>query len=55
MEKEEVEAIITHMANGKTAGPDGIPNEILKYGGPAINDMIYTLLSKCWRDGQIPE
>ena len=44
---EEVRDTIQHLANGKAAGPDGIPNEIIKYGGDAMNFMIFSLLRKC--------
>ena len=36
-----MEEVIIHMANGKAAGPDGIPNELIKYGGTATKDTEY--------------
>ena len=43
----EVRDIVQHMANGKATGPDGVPNELVKYGGEAVSEMIFCLLSKC--------
>ena len=51
----EVRDIVQHMANGKATGPDGVPNELVKYGGEAVSEMIFCLLSKCWTSKNIPE
>ena len=55
MTEEEIEMTVQHMANGKAPGPDGIPNEIIKYGGKSLIRMIYPFLSKCWNEGSLPE
>ena len=42
---EEVTKAIKQMKNGKAAGVDGIPPEILKNEGPVLPDKLHGLLS----------
>ena len=39
--EDEVGDVIGCLANGKATGPDAIPNEIIKYGGPKVKKMIH--------------
>ncbi|XP_076029781.1 uncharacterized protein LOC143018306 [Oratosquilla oratoria] len=39
----EVHKAVTSLKNNKAAGPDGIPAEILKYGGRAITDCLHNI------------
>lgn len=42
------------MRNNKAAGPDGIPAEVLKKGGPDLLKHIHALLLKIWEGEEIP-
>ena len=41
-------------ANNKAFGCDGIPGELLKYGGAAMEGMMEKLRRKIWRKEKIP-
>ena len=53
--REEVEKALNTLKNGKAAGPDGIPAELLKYGGQPMVDVMHKLMLKIWEDDEIPE
>ena len=38
------------MKNNKACDPDGIPAEILKFGGEKLTNGVYELISKIWHD-----
>lgn len=42
------------MNNNTAAGPDGIPAEILKAGGPDLLRHIHALLLRVWEKEEIP-
>ncbi|XP_076041920.1 uncharacterized protein LOC143025796 [Oratosquilla oratoria] len=44
--RREVHKLVTSLKNNKAAGPDGIPAEILKYGGRAITDCPHNIFQK---------
>ncbi|XP_035263189.1 uncharacterized protein LOC118221872 isoform X1 [Anguilla anguilla] len=50
----EVQVVIRSLKNNKAAGPDGIPAEILKEGGPELLYHIHTLLLKVWEKEELP-
>ncbi|KAI4814308.1 hypothetical protein KUCAC02_003508 [Chaenocephalus aceratus] len=50
----EVQDAIKNMKNNKAAGPDGIPAEVLKKGGPDLLKHIHALLLKIWEEEEIP-
>ncbi|KAL3059301.1 hypothetical protein OYC64_011261 [Pagothenia borchgrevinki] len=50
----EVLDAIKNMKNNKAAGPDGIPTEVLKKGGPDLLKHIHALLLKIWEEEEIP-
>lgn len=50
----EVLDAIRKLSNNKASGPDGIPAEILKQGGPKLLSHIHSLLTKIWKEEKIP-
>ena len=40
---------------GKAVGPDGIPPEVFKSGGPALVKCLTEFLCHCWNDGKLPQ
>ena len=51
----EVEKAIWSLKNHKAAGPDGIPAELLKYGGDNTIRYLHKLYQCCWESGQVPQ
>ncbi|XP_042225439.1 uncharacterized protein LOC121868668 [Homarus americanus] len=49
----EVETAIRGLSN-KSAGPDGIPAEIYKHGGPHLTERLHSLLLTIWATETIP-
>ncbi|KAL2090150.1 hypothetical protein ACEWY4_014838 [Coilia grayii] len=52
--ESEVLDAIRRLNNNKASGPDGIPAEILKQGGPKLLSHIHSLLAKIWEKEKIP-
>ncbi|XP_029638899.1 uncharacterized protein LOC115214019 [Octopus sinensis] len=50
---EETRLAIGWLKSRKTAGVDGIPSEIWKYGGPDIHAKLHELLVACWEQGKL--
>ena len=44
----EVKEAVKTLKNGKAAGNDGIPPELLKYGRSALPGPMFELLSRLW-------
>ena len=53
-DQEEVNKAIAQMNNGKSPGIDGIPAEVLKYGGDKVKELVYEVVSHVW-DSSIPQ
>ena len=51
---EEVKLAVFSMKNNKAAGPDNIPAEIFKYGGPTLLSQLHRLIEKIWMHEEIP-
>lgn len=51
--QQEVYKAITELKNRKVPGPDNIPNEMLKYGGPKIEEELTILFQKMISTGEI--
>uniref|UniRef100_A0A3B3HTA8 Reverse transcriptase domain-containing protein n=1 Tax=Oryzias latipes TaxID=8090 RepID=A0A3B3HTA8_ORYLA len=45
---EELDKAIKRTKCGKAAGPDGIPPEVWKYGGPALTEHLLQLFCNIW-------
>lgn len=45
---EELDKAIKRTKCGKAAGPDGIPPEVWKYGGPALRNQLLQLFCNIW-------
>lgn len=52
---EEVKAAIQKLQSGKAAGPDRIPNELLKRGGKELAKALSTLFQHVWQTQCWPE
>ena len=53
--EQEVTKAIDELQSGKAAGPDGIPPEVFKGGGPALVKSLTEFLCHCWNDGDLPQ
>ncbi|CAH1239246.1 OIT3 [Branchiostoma lanceolatum] len=52
---DEISKAVRQLKNGKAAGYDGIPPELLKKGGECIISWLQRLFSAIWEAGNIPE
>lgn len=52
--REEVEAAIRSLKNGKASGIDKVPTELIKEGGSITIDMLMKICNKIWQAGQWP-
>ena len=46
--------IVHHLANGKAAGPDGLPNEVLKYLSEEMLDCLHLWIQVIFKTAQTP-
>ncbi|CAF1989694.1 unnamed protein product [Rotaria magnacalcarata] len=51
----EVKEAIRSLKKNKSAGPDGIPAEMLQAGGEPLEREIHKLCNKAWQEGTIPD
>ena len=52
---EELSKAIDASACGKAPGEECIPPKIIKYGTPALLELLLELLCLCWREGKVPQ
>ena len=52
--KEEIRQAIKTLRNGKAAGPDNIPAEVLKMDIEETVEMLHPLFVKIWEEEQVP-
>lgn len=50
----EIKLCIEKLKNGKSAGPDDIPAELIKYGAPILAERLAPIINKVWTSNQIP-
>jgi len=51
---DEVTRAISKLRNGRAAGPDGIPSELLKCAIGPVSRALHSLFCQVWRTGLIP-
>ncbi|XP_065174094.1 uncharacterized protein [Atheta coriaria] len=52
--KNEIAEVLAKLKNRKAAGPDGIANELLKYGGQKLITEITKMINKVLKERRIP-
>ena len=52
--REEVEAAVKSLKNGKSAGADNVPAELVQAGGEAMISALLTICNKIWQTGEWP-
>ena len=52
--REEVEIGIRSLKDGKAAGVDNIPAELIKHGGEAVTNILWKICNKIWQTGKWP-
>jgi len=53
--REEMGRVIRKLKEGKTAGGNGIVNEVWKYGGKEIREWLWEICNKVWKGKGWPE
>lgn len=48
--EEEIYKAIGNLKNWKSPGSDGIPGELIKYGGKEIHYFMFRICQKIWKD-----
>lgn len=51
---EEVQEAIRRLKNRKSPGPDNIHNELLKYGGENLHEILTVMFNKILQEGKVP-
>ncbi|CAH8600605.1 unnamed protein product [Dicrocoelium dendriticum] len=51
---DEKRRTLAQLQNGKCAGADGIPPEILKHGGSALVTALHHLVQRVWIEKEVP-
>ena len=52
---EEVKKALESTGNGKAAGPDALPVELLKLGGDSVVEALHRIITCVWVTGKWPE
>ncbi|XP_076059549.1 uncharacterized protein LOC143036186 [Oratosquilla oratoria] len=51
---QELDVALKQMRQGKAAGPDNIPTELLTHGGLVLKMRLHSLILKAWEEKQAP-
>jgi len=51
----KVQHAVNQMSSGKAPGPDGLPPELFKSGGPEIISELTTLYKSIWSSETVPQ
>jgi len=51
----EVVRAVNQMGTGKAPGPDGLPAELFKAGGPEMINKLVTLYGNIWSKWSVPQ
>ena len=54
LEKGEIAKCLRNLKNSKTGGSDGIVDELLKYSGSGMVDLLEQLFSVIWQEEIVP-
>ena len=52
---QEVSSAIKNLKNNKSPGADGVPGEVLKFGGAATLNKLHQLIMKIWDMEEVPQ
>ena len=52
---DELLLAINSLKNNKSPGTDGIPGEVLKYGGATLHHRLHQLISAVWEAEEVPQ
>ena len=52
---EELSKAISKMTAGKAPGSDGIPPDLLRSCKTSLLPLLYDILIKCWKEGEVPQ
>ncbi|CAG9327239.1 unnamed protein product [Blepharisma stoltei] len=52
--REEVEEAIKALSNRKATGPDGVPSELIKYGGQTVVELHWRIITDVWKRRWLP-
>ena len=52
---EEIKTAIHSLKNNKAPGIDGIPGEVLKYGGDALHTRLHEMTTVMWEIERVPQ
>ena len=50
---EEVRNAVKRLRNSKAVDDDGVLAKLMEYGGEAVNDWIFEVLTKVWRERKV--
>lgn len=51
----ELKDIIKLTGNNKARGPDGLPGELIKYGGNIVAEFLHPLIKNIWLQNYVPD
>jgi hypothetical protein len=52
--RKEIEGALKYLKNNKTAGADSIAAELLKNGGPNLEDALHAVIQQAWTSETLP-